>query len=93
MSLIGRGHSSREAAESFRAAVGVIAAGVFVTGLGWPGLIARLPLGLFLKNQLGLPAQQVALFWAAATSAWYLKPLIGLCCDAYPLFGFRNRPH
>ncbi|HET6150776.1 MAG TPA: MFS transporter [Polyangia bacterium] len=78
-------------APSFRAAVGVIAAGLFVTGLGWPGLLARLPLGLYLKNQLHLPAAQVATFWAAATLGWYIKPLVGLLCDAYPLFGTRRR--
>ena len=76
---------------SFRAARRVIAAGLLVTGLGWPGLLARLPFSLFLKNQLRMPAQQVAVFWAVATSAWYLKPLIGLACDAYPLFGSRRR--
>ena len=78
-------------APSFRAAVGVIAAGLFVSGLGWPGLLARLPLSLFLKNQLQLPAPQVAAFWAAATVGWYFKPLVGLLCDAYPLFGTRRR--
>jgi Na+/melibiose symporter-like transporter len=78
-------------APSVRAAVGVVAAGIFITGLGWPGMIARLPLGLFLKNQLHLPAAQVAVFWAAATFGWYVKPLVGLLCDAYPLFGWRRR--
>ena len=82
---------ARAAAVSLRGAVGVVAAGIFVAGLGWPGLIARLPLGLFLKNQLHLPAQQVAAFWAIATFAWYLKPAVGLVCDAYPLFGTRRR--
>jgi hypothetical protein len=76
---------------SSRAAVGVIAAGIFVTGLGWPGLLARLPLSLFLKNQLHLTAAQVAGFWAAATVGWYVKPLVGLVCDAFPLLGTRRR--
>jgi Na+/melibiose symporter-like transporter len=76
---------------SLRRAVGLIAAGLFVTGFGWPGLIARLPLSLYLKNRLQLPAEQVALFWALGTIAWYGKPVIGLVCDAYPLFGTRRR--
>ncbi len=76
---------------SFRAAVGVIAAGLFVTGLGWPGMLARLPLDLFLKNQLHFPAQSVATFWALGTIAWYGKPLVGLLVDAHPLLGTRRR--
>ena len=78
-------------APSFRATVSVVAAGLFVSGLGWPGLLARLPLGLHLKNQLQLPAAQVAAFWAVANIVWYLKPLVGLLCDAHPLFGTRRR--
>jgi Na+/melibiose symporter-like transporter len=76
-----------------RARVAVIAMGLLVTGLGWPGLIARLPFGLLLKNELHLPAQKIATFWAVGIFAWYLKPLVGLACDAYPLFGTRRRSY
>ena len=69
----------------------VIATGIFVTGLGWPGLIGRLPFGLFLKNRLHLSPEKVAAFWAVGTIAWYFKPLFGLICDAWPLFGTRRR--
>jgi len=69
----------------------VIGTGIFVTGLGWPGLIGRLPFGLLLKNRLHLPPQRVAAFWAVGTLAWYFKPLFGLLCDAWPLFGTRRR--
>jgi len=69
----------------------VIAAGIFATGLGWPGLIGRLPFGLLLKNGLRLPPEQVAAFWAVGTLAWYLKPAVGLLCDAWPIFGTRRR--
>jgi hypothetical protein len=65
--------------------------GIFVTGFGWAGSLARLPIGLLLKNQLHLPAYKVAAFWAVATSAWYFKPLVGFVCDAYPLLGTRRR--
>src|SRR5438067_144452 len=58
-----------------RALIAVVAAGIFVTGFGWPGLIGRLPFSLLLKNQLHLPAERVADFWAIATFAWYVKPL------------------
>jgi len=76
---------------SVRAPVAFIGAGLFATGLAWPGLIAWLPLSLLLKNQLGLPPQQVATFWAVATAPFYFKPLAGLIVDAYPLFGTRRR--
>ena len=74
-----------------RARVAVIAMGLIVTSLGWPGLMGRLPFGLLLKNELHLPAQRIAAFWAIGTFAWYVKPLVGLLCDAYPLFGTRRR--
>ncbi|HVV17063.1 MAG TPA: MFS transporter [Polyangia bacterium] len=76
---------------SARALIAVVAAGIFVTGFGWPGLIGRLPFSLLLKNQLHLPADRVADFWAIATFAWYVKPLAGFICDAYPLLGTRRR--
>src|SRR3954464_13135703 len=76
-----------------RGRVAVIAMGLFVTGLGWPGLMGRLPFGLLLKNELHLPAQRIAAFWAVATFAWYVKPLVGLLCDAYPLVGTRRRAY
>ena len=68
----------------------VIAAGILATGLGWPGLIGRLPFGLLLKNGLRLAPEQVAAFWAVGTLAWYLKPAVGLLCDAWPIFGTRR---
>jgi hypothetical protein len=74
-----------------RALVTVIAWGIFVTGLGWPQLFARLPLGLMLKNELALPPQSLAAFWAVATIPWYVKPLVGLTVDAFPLAGTRRR--
>lgn len=74
-----------------RADLAVVASAVFVTGLGWPGVIGRIPFGLLLKNGLGLPADAVANFWAVGTFAWYLKPLVGLVSDAYPLGGSRRR--
>jgi Na+/melibiose symporter-like transporter len=70
-----------------------VAWGVVVTYLGWPQLLARLPLGLSLKNELGLPAHDVAAFWAVATIPWYFKPLIGLLVDARPLAGTRRRAY
>jgi hypothetical protein len=76
---------------ALRRSATVIAAGVLATGLGWPGLLGRLPFGLLLKNQMGASPEQVAGFWAIATVAWYLKPLVALACESYPLFGTRRR--
>jgi hypothetical protein len=73
-----------------RAEVAVIAAGLFVTGLGWPWLIGQVPFYLLLKNRLGLPPQAVGVFRAVTTFAWYVKPLVGLVSDAYPLGGTRR---
>jgi MFS family permease len=76
-----------------RAEVAVIAWGIFVAGLAWPRLLGWLPFGLMLKNELHLSPQRVAAFWAVTTAAWYFKPLVGLVCDAYPLFGTRRRAY
>jgi hypothetical protein len=74
-----------------RSLVAVVAWGVAATYLGWPQLLARLPLGLALKNELALAPQQVAAFWAVATIPWYLKPIAGLIADATPRVGGRRR--
>ncbi|HEY6475155.1 MAG TPA: MFS transporter [Polyangia bacterium] len=79
------------AARSPRALIAVIAAGIFVTGFGWPGSFARLPFNWMLKNQLHMSAVDVAEFWAISLLIWYVKPLVGFVCDAYPLFGTRRR--
>jgi predicted MFS family arabinose efflux permease len=79
------------AARSPRALIVVIAAGIFVTGFGWPGSFARLPFNWLLKNQLHMSALAVSEFWAVSLLVWYVKPLVGFVCDAYPLFGTRRR--
>jgi len=76
-----------------RGLVAVVGWGVIVTYLGWPQLLARLPLGLALKNDLRLEPQELAAFWAVATIPWYGKPLVGLLVDAVPLAGTRRRAY
>jgi Na+/melibiose symporter-like transporter len=73
--------------------VTVVAWGVVVTYLGWPQLLARLPLGFALMNGLGLPPEKVSVFWMIATVPWYFKPLMGLYVDARPLAGTRRRAY
>jgi MFS family permease len=74
-----------------RALIAVIAAGIFVTGFGLPKTVGYLPFSLLLKNQLHMSALQVSEFWAISLFVWYVKPLVGFVCDAYPLFGTRRR--
>ncbi len=74
-----------------RTLIAVIAAGIFVTGFGLPKTLGYLPFSLLLKNQLHMSALQVSEFWAVSLLVWYVKPLVGFVCDAYPLFGTRRR--
>ena len=76
-----------------RRMVFLISVGLFITSLGWPGAIGRLPFRFLFKNQFHLDAAQQANFFAVATFAWYLKPLAGLLCDSFPLFGTRRRSY
>jgi MFS family permease len=71
----------------------IISAGLFLTTLGNPVAIGLLPFRFLLKNQLHLNAAEQANFFAIATFAWYLKPLAGLLCDSFPLFGTRRRSY
>ena len=71
----------------------IISAGLFLTTLGNPVAIGQLPFRFLLKNQLHLNAAEQANFFAIATFAWYLKPLAGLLCDSFPIFGTRRRSY
>src|SRR5262245_56773573 len=69
----------------------MVGLGAFVTTIAQPGVIGRLPLQLFLKQELHFTAQTLAGFMLVATFAWNVKPLAGLLSDAFPLFGTRRR--
>jgi MFS family permease len=71
----------------------LVSAGLFITTLGQTGVIGGLPFRFLFKNQLHLNAAQQANFFAVATFAWYLKPLAGMLCDSFPLFGTRRRSY
>jgi hypothetical protein len=90
-SPFGRGKYQRTIVSVLRAQIAVIAAGLFAAGFGWPRELGNLPFTLLFKKQLALPASQVALFWSVGTLAWYIKPLVGLVCDAVPFLGTRRR--
>lgn len=76
-----------------RRAFFLISAGLFITSLGQPGVIGLLPFRFLFKNQFHLNASEQANFFAIATFAWYLKPVAGLLCDSFPLFGTRRRSY
>jgi Na+/melibiose symporter-like transporter len=71
----------------------LISAGLFITTLGQPGVIGQLPFLFLFKNQFHFNAAQQANFFAIATFAWYLKPIAGLLCDSFPIFGTRRRSY
>src|SRR6266511_3066505 len=71
----------------------IISAGLFITTLGQPVVIGQLPFRFLLKNQFHLNAAEQANFFAIATFAWYLKPIAGLLCDSFPIFGTRRRSY
>ena len=71
----------------------LISVGLFITSLGQPGVIGQLPFRFLFKNEFHFNAAQQANFFAIATFAWYLKPLAGLLCDSFPLFGTRRRSY
>ena len=71
----------------------LITVGLFITTLGQPGVLGQLPFLFLLKNEFHFDAAQQANFFAIATFAWYLKPLAGLLCDSFPLFGTRRRSY
>ena len=71
----------------------LITAGLFITTLGQPGVIGQLPFLFLFKNEFHFNAAQQANFFAIATFAWYLKPLAGLLCDSFPIFGTRRRSY
>jgi hypothetical protein len=76
---------------ALRRATIIIVVGILATTLAQPEVLARLPLQNLLKNELHLDRTANAAFFFWAGLAWYLKPLIGVVTDAFPLFGSRRR--
>lgn len=69
----------------------VIIVGVLATTLPQTEVLARLPLQNLLKNTLALDRASNSAFFFWAGLAWYVKPLIGIVTDAFPLLGSRRR--
>jgi predicted MFS family arabinose efflux permease len=73
------------------AAVLVIAFGTLGTTLAQTQILGRLPIQNLLKNVLHVDRAANAAFFFWVGIPWYLKPLFGIVCDAFPLFGSRRK--
>jgi predicted MFS family arabinose efflux permease len=71
----------------------VIVIGVIGTTLGQPQVLGRIPLQNLLKNELHADRAANAAFFFWIGLAWYLKPLVGIVTDAFPLFGTRRKSY
>jgi predicted MFS family arabinose efflux permease len=70
----------------------IVGGGYFVIGLVDPcGGFARLPVQFVLKDWFHFSPAQMATFFGLAMLAWYLKPVFGLICDSFRLWGTRRR--
>jgi predicted MFS family arabinose efflux permease len=69
----------------------VIAIGVLGTTLAQTQILGRLPIQNLLKNVLQVDRATNAAFFFWIFIPWYLKPLFGIVCDAFPLFGSRRK--
>lgn len=64
----------------------------FCQHFGQAGLITQ-PLTYYFKEVLHYGADQIATFFAILTIPWMIKPLYGLICDYFPLFGYRRKSY
>ena len=71
----------------------LIGLGIFATSLVNYNRLARLPLRSIIKDDMGLPPEAMASFFALAGLASYLKPLAGALSDHVPILGTRRRPY
>jgi hypothetical protein len=81
----------RRPIQTLRRATVIITVGILATTLAQTDVLARLPIQNLLKNELHLNRSANAAFFFWAGLAWYLKPLVGVATDAFPLFGSRRR--
>jgi predicted MFS family arabinose efflux permease len=71
----------------------VIVVGVIATTLPQDVVLAYIPLQNLLKGALHADRSANAAFFFWTTMPWNLKPLIGLCEDAVPIFGSRRKSY
>jgi predicted MFS family arabinose efflux permease len=71
----------------------VIIVGIISTTLSQPQLLAKIPIQNLLKNELHVDRTANAAFFFWIGFPWYLKPIIGVITDAFPLFGSRRKSY
>lgn len=71
----------------------LIGVGVFSTVFANHSRLAKLPLRAILKEDLAVPPESMAAFFALAGLASYLKPVAGALSDHVPILGTRRRPY
>ena len=71
----------------------IVFVGFLGTTLAQPGVLARIPLQNLIKNTLHLSRSANAAFFFWVGFPWYIKPLMGVLTDAFPLFGTRRKSY
>src|SRR6266481_10080756 len=71
----------------------VIGVGFLATTLAQPRVLLHIPLQNLLKNVLHTDRSTNAAFFFWVGLPWYIKPLIGVLSDAFPLFGSRRKSY
>lgn len=82
-----------ETHDSVRNATIVILVGIIATTLSQTQVLAKIPIQNLLKNELHVDRTLNAAFFFWTTFPWYLKPLVGVITDAFPLFGSRRKSY
>ena len=71
----------------------VIVVGFLATTLAQPRVLVHIPLQNLLKNVLHIDRSTNAAFFFWVGVPWYIKPLIGILSDAFPIFGSRRKSY
>lgn len=82
-----------EIQDSVRNATIVILVGIIATTLSQTQVLAKIPIQNLLKNELHVDRTLNAAFFFWTIFPWYLKPLVGVFTDAFPLFGSRRKSY
>lgn len=71
----------------------VIGVGFLATTLAQPRVLLHIPLQNLLKNVLHADRSTNAAFFFWVGLPWYIKPLIGVLSDAFPILGHRRKSY
>jgi MFS family permease len=71
----------------------VIAVGFLTTTLAQPRVLVHIPLQNLLKNVLHADRSSNAAFFFWIGLPWYIKPLLGILSDAFPILGSRRKSY